>query len=109
MQQNNKEQEIEKEKDKLKSAINLVSDKLTKINISLDVLRTNINVSQFFLNELYKNISKTKGEKLDKENKEKIIKTIQIYENLKENELLDEIHKISEKILLLKITGDEKK
>lgn len=114
MEQNNKKEreiEIETEKSKLLSAISFIADKLTKINISLDVLRTNINVSQFFLNELYKNIGKKIGEKIDKENKDKIIKTIDIYNNLNEKELLDEIHKLSEKILLLKITeqGEIKK
>lgn len=101
-------EEIEQEKEKFKSAINLIADKLTKINISLDVLRTNINVSQFFLNDLYKNINKTKGEKLSKESKESIIKTVEIYNSLKENELLDEIHEMSKKILLLQV-GDIKK
>lgn len=108
MEQIFKEQ-IDQEKEKFKSAINLVADKLTKINLSLDVLRTNINVSQFFLNELYKNITKTKDEKLSKENKEQIIKTIEIYDTLKEEELLKDIENISKKILLLKVQGDNKK
>ena len=107
MEQIFKEQ-IEQEKEKFKSAINLIADKLTKINISLDVLRTNINVSQFFLNDLYKNINKTKGEKLNKESKESIIKTVEIYKSLKENELLDEINEMSKKILLLQV-GEIKK
>lgn len=111
MEQNNKEKEIEieTEKSKLLSAISFIADKLTKINISLDVLRTNINVSQFFLNDLYKNVGKKIGEKISKENKEKIIKTCEIYNSLDETKILNEINELSKKILLLQIEQGEKK
>lgn len=101
--ENNKENE----KDKFIAAIQLLADKLTKLNISLDVLRTNINMTQFYLNDLYKLI--TQGEKIKKQDKEIIIKTIEIYDKLDEKELLNDIHKISEKILLLKMNKGEKK
>ena len=97
------EQNKENEKDKFIAAINLLSDKLTKLNISLDVLRTNINMTQFYLNDLFKLINK--GEKLEKADKEIIIKTIDIYKNFDEQELLKEIHEISKKILLLNANG----
>ena len=97
--ENNKETE----KDKFIAAINLLSDKLTKLNISLDVLRTNINVTQFYLNDMFKMIKNK--EKLEKQDKEIIIKTLELYNDLNETELLADINNISKKILLLNVDG----
>lgn len=97
------EQNKENEKDKFIANIQLLADKLTKLNISLDVLRTNINITQFYLNDMFKMIKNK--EKLEKQDKEIITKTLEIYNALDENELLTDINNISKKILLLNVDG----
>lgn len=93
----------ENEKDKFIASIQLLADKLTKLNISLDVLRTNINITQFYLNDMFKMIKNK--EKLEKQDKEIIIKTLELYNVLNEQELLNDIQEISKKILLLNVDG----
>ena len=48
-----------------KNKLDLLSENLFKINLDLDTLRTNINVSLFYMNELMRD---AKNKKDDKEN-----------------------------------------
>ena len=88
-----------------KNKLDELSEKLFKINLDLDTVRTNINVSLFYINELMRDI---KNKKDDKEVKERIKQVTDNYEKMNFDGVIALIKDIEKEVLLIGIERKQK-
>ena len=88
-----------------KNKLDELSEKLLKINLDLDTLRTNINVSLFYINEL---IRDAKNKKDNKEVNERIKQVLDNYEEMNSAGVIALIKDIEKQTLLIGIERKQK-
>ena len=89
-----------------KNKLDNLSEKLFKINLDLDTLRTNINVSLFYINELMRD---AKNKKDDKEVNERIKHVTENYDEMNFDGVIALIKDIEKQTLLIGIERKQKK
>ena len=88
-----------------KNKLEQLSENLFKINLDLDTLRTNINVSLFYINELMRD---AKNKKDDKEVLERIKHVTDNYEEMNFEGVIALIKDIEKQTLLIGIERKQK-
>ena len=88
-----------------KNKLDQLSENLFKINLDLDTLRTNINVSLFYINELMRD---AKNKKDDKKVLERIKNVMDNYEEMNFEGVIALIKEIEKQVLLIGIERKQK-